>query len=72
MRVPCTFVIPTGVNVTGTQDLVILNFMATEATSANPFDFDVANSEVCDASIQPLCNPISVSGWQGGSLRATN
>jgi hypothetical protein len=58
-----------GVNVAGTQDLIILNFNAIAATGGNPFTFTVP-MEVCDSTAQPSCNAIPVSFLSGSALVA--
>jgi hypothetical protein len=58
-----------GVDVAGTQDLIILNFNATAATGGNPFTFTVP-MEVCDSTAQPSCNAIPVSFLSGSALVA--
>jgi len=65
-----TNMIEGGVNVTGTQDLIILNFNATLPTGGNAFTF-TAPMEVCDSTLQPSCNAIPVS-FLGGSTLVAN
>jgi cysteine-rich repeat protein len=54
-----------GVDVTGTRDLILLDFEATAETTGTPYDF--VPVEVCDSSQQPACNPIALS-YLGGTL----
>jgi hypothetical protein len=57
-----------GVDVGGTQDLIVLTFVATTETTGNDFDF-ADPREVCDSSAAPACNPINVT-YLGGTLTA--
>jgi hypothetical protein len=60
---------PTGVDVGGSQDLVVLNFTATAETVQSPFEF-ADPRQICDASGFPgMCNPITPT-YLGGTLDA--
>ena len=56
-----------GVDINGSQELILLNFNATSATTGSGFAF--AGSQFCDSTLQPGCNPISVT-LAGGTLVA--
>ena len=55
-----------GVDVSGTQELILLTFEAIDTATDSPFTFSGAQT-ICDSTLQPSCNPVSVN-FLGGTL----
>ena len=63
-----------GFDVTGTQELLSLTFLATSATAGNTFDFDVAGTRVVTTCADAFnsCTDLADGSltWSGGTLTA--